>query len=120
MSTSAGAPAAHAQVVTTHDDRAVADQISAAGVAARLAACAQVDGPITSTYWWDGELEHASEWRVTFKTRTDLVPALVEHIRAAHTYDVPEIVATPILGGLPDYLAWIDTETAAPAAQTAG
>lgn len=117
MSTPARA-AAHAQVVTTHDDRAVADKIASAGVAARLAACAQVDGPITSTYWWDGALETASEWRVTFKTRSDLVSALTERIRAAHTYDVPEIVATPIVGGLPDYLAWIDAETS-PAATAA-
>lgn len=103
----------YAQVVTTHDERPVADEIAADVVGARVAACAQVDGPITSTYWWDGELQTASEWRVTFKTRAELVPALVERIRAAHTYDVPEIVAVPITGGEPDYLAWIDLETAA-------
>jgi periplasmic divalent cation tolerance protein len=94
-------------VTTTVDARPVADSLAHAAVAARLAACAQVGGPITSTYWWQGEIETSSEWVVHLKTTTDRLDALIAHLRAGHPYDVPEIVAVPVTAGNPDYLSWV-------------
>lgn len=103
----------HYQVTTTTDARAAADGLARSAVNARVAACGQVVGPIKSTYWWDGKVETAEEWYVVFKTTADRYPALEEHIRHNHSYDVPEIVATPVVVGNPAYLAWVSAETAA-------
>ncbi|HEY7947524.1 MAG TPA: divalent-cation tolerance protein CutA [Acidimicrobiales bacterium] len=80
-------------------------------VASRLAACAQVSGPITSTYRWEGEVTQASEWLCTMKTTSDRLDALMVATRAAHSYEVPEIVATAITAGDAAYLAWIEEST---------
>jgi periplasmic divalent cation tolerance protein len=101
----------YCQVVTTAESREAAEALSRAAVQARLAACGQVSGPVTSTYWWDGQIETAQEWRVTFKTTTACYPALEQHIRSRHRYDVPEILCSPVTAGSPDYLAWISAQT---------
>jgi periplasmic divalent cation tolerance protein len=101
------------QVVTTTGSRDVADALAQSAVVARVAACAQVSGPIGSVYRWAGAVETAQEWQVTFKTAVDRYAALEEHVRARHSYDVPEIVCTPIVAGNPAYLAWIIAETRA-------
>lgn len=100
------------QVVTTTDSREKADTLAWSAVENRLAACAQVLGPITSTYWWQGQVEAASEWLCILKTTAARCDELVAHLRGQHTYETPEIVATPIVGGNPDYLSWIAQETA--------
>ncbi|MEV6347210.1 divalent-cation tolerance protein CutA [Actinoplanes sp. NPDC051851] len=102
----------HAQAVTTIDSREVAEALARGAVQARLAACAQVSGPIRSTYRWEGAVETAEEWQITLKTTTDRYPALAEYLRAHHGYETPEIILLPILAGDPAYLAWITTETA--------
>jgi len=103
------------QVITTAITRADAQAIASAVVARRLAACAQVIGPITSTYWWQGQIETADEWLCIMKSRQDLYEALEKAIRQAHPYDVPEILAIPIAQGSQDYLEWMDRELAQPA-----
>ena len=99
-------------VTTTTDSAEEAERLARSAVEAGLAACAQVSAPITSTYWWNGAVETASEYRVEFKTRAALGERLTAHVRASHSYDTPEVIVTPIVGGNPDYLAWIDRETA--------
>jgi periplasmic divalent cation tolerance protein len=81
----------------------------------RLAACVQVEGPLRSRYWWEGRQEEATEWRCTAKTRIELVDRVVTAVRAVHSYDTPEIVATPIVAGDPAYLAWVEAEAQPPA-----
>jgi periplasmic divalent cation tolerance protein len=110
---SAGSPLAseYLQVQTTTDSRAEAMELARAAVAARLAACGQVAGPVTSTYWWNDELERAEEWIVFFKLPAARYAALAEFLAERHSYDEPEIVATPILAGAPSFLAWISEET---------
>jgi periplasmic divalent cation tolerance protein len=100
------------QVVVSVDTEEHAQEIARHLVDERLAACVQVGGPITSIYRWQGEMETAREFVLVAKTREDAVPALTERIRALHPYDVPEITAVPITGGLADYLDWIRAETA--------
>jgi periplasmic divalent cation tolerance protein len=97
-------------VTTTVDARSVADVLAASAVAARLVACAQVSGPVDSTYWWQDRMETAQEWCLQFKTTADRVDALVAHLRSIHPYDVPEVLVLPVVGGNPDYLAWVKTQ----------
>jgi len=102
------------QVVTTTATKADAQAIATAVVARRLAACAQVIGPIRSTYWWQGQIETAEEWLCIMKSRQDLYDELEKAIRQAHPYDVPEILAVPVVQGSQDYLEWMDRELAQP------
>jgi periplasmic divalent cation tolerance protein len=99
------------QVQTTTDSRAEAMELARAAVEARLAACAQVAGPVASTYWWNDKLERAEEWFVFFKLPADGYEALAEFLAERHSYDEPEIVATPITRGSPSFLGWITDET---------
>lgn len=103
--------AEHVIVTTTTDAEATARELAASAVEARLGACAQVVGPVTSVYRWDGEIQTDQEWRVEIKTTAGRVAALTEHLRQRHGYDLPEVLATPIVGGSADYLAWVTTET---------
>jgi periplasmic divalent cation tolerance protein len=99
------------QVQTTTDSRAEAMELAKAAVEARLAACGQVAGPVASTYWWNDELERAEEWFVFFKLPADRYEALAEFLAERHSYDEPEIVATPFVAGSPSFLSWIKDET---------
>lgn len=101
----------YCQAVTTTDSREEADRLARGAVEARVAACAQIVGPITSVFWWEGAVDTAQEWQVVFKTTTNAYPALERHLREAHSYDVPEILCLPVTAGNPAYLAWLDTET---------
>jgi periplasmic divalent cation tolerance protein len=95
------------QVTTTLPDRALAERLAAQLVQERLAACAQVLGPVASTYRWEGAVETAEEWYCHLKTTLERVPALRLRIVALHPYEVPEIIALPIVDGEPAYLRWI-------------
>ncbi len=98
----------------TTPDEALASRIAAAAVDARLAACAQVSGPLRSTYRWEGAVEQATEWGCQLKTTRAALPGLTALIRALHPYDVPEIIAIPIVEGHAPYLAWITDATSGP------
>ncbi len=99
------------QVTTTTETKADAQAIAGAVVEKRLAACAQVIGPITSTYWWQEKIENAEEWLCIIKSKGTLYEELEKAIRAVHPYKEPEIIATPILKGSQSYLAWLDENT---------
>jgi periplasmic divalent cation tolerance protein len=95
------------QVTTTLPDEAAAHQVGSRLVEERLAACAQVLGPVASTYRWKGKIEQAAEWYCNLKTTKSRLSALTKRIRELHPYEVPEIIAVPIRQGNPDYLEWI-------------
>lgn len=99
------------QVLVKFDDRAAADAVLKVIVEERLAACGHVFGPVTSSYWWKGEITVAEEWQVEFKTRTALVDALAARVIEKHEYDTPPVLAVPVLAGSPAYLDWIRGET---------
>jgi periplasmic divalent cation tolerance protein len=101
-------------VQTTTDSRAEAVELARTAVESRLAACAQVSGPVASTYWWEGAVERAEEWLLTLKLPASGYQALAEFIARSHSYDEPEIVATPIVAGSEGYLSWIEEETRRP------
>jgi periplasmic divalent cation tolerance protein len=98
------------QVVTTTAKREEAEAIARALIEGRLAACVQLLGPITSVYRWKGAVETGQEWRLCIKSRRELFERVEQEIRRLHTYEVPEILAIPILAGSRDYLAWMDGE----------
>ncbi|MFQ6099657.1 MAG: divalent-cation tolerance protein CutA [Anaerolineae bacterium] len=100
----------HIQVLTTTETKADAQAIASAVVEKRLAGCVQVIGPITSTYWWEGEIETAEEWLCVIKSREDLCERLEEAILGTHPYEVPEILAVPVTAGSKRYLEWLDGE----------
>ena len=95
------------QITTTTDTEELAMQIAAKLVEKKIAACAQVSGPITSIYEWKGKIENTREWYCVIKTRKNLYQEVEEAIKALHPYEVPEIIALPILEGNKDYLDWI-------------
>jgi periplasmic divalent cation tolerance protein len=95
------------QIVTTTADRADAERIAASVVAKQIAACAQVSGPLESTYHWKGQVETSEEWSCTIKTLRRLFADVEQAIRELHSYEEPEIVAVPIVEGSPSYLQWI-------------
>lgn len=99
------------QVLVTFADRAAADALLKVVVEERLAACAHVDGPITSTYWWKGKIAVADEWRVEFRTQTTLLDSLTARVIDLHKYETPQVVATPVIGGSSAYLDWMREET---------
>lgn len=101
----------HVRVETTTDSREAALALASSAVQGRLAACAQVNGPITSVYQWQGTIENDEEWLVVLKTPQDRLSDLVAQLRTDHSYDVPEILAVPIVDGNPAYLEWLHDET---------
>ena len=98
------------QIATTTATKDEAQQIAAMLIAHRLVACAQVSGPLVSVYHWQGKVETGEEWLCTLKTRETLFEQVTAAIREVHSYQCPEIVATPIIAGSPDYLAWLERE----------
>ncbi|MBR9970544.1 divalent-cation tolerance protein CutA [Magnetospirillum sulfuroxidans] len=97
-------------IYLTAPDRATAEGLARTIVGERLAACANILGPITSVYWWDGKINEEGEIALLFKTMASNVPALTDRIRQMHPYECPCIVALPLEGGNPDFLAWIAAE----------
>ena len=94
-------------VLTTTAQQHDAQRIAQTLLEKRLAACVQVAGPITSTYRWQGQVETSQEWLCIAKTDRAHYQAVEDEIRRMHPYEVPEIVATPIVAGSPGYLHWL-------------
>ena len=99
------------QVSTTAGSKEDARKIARAVVEKRLAACAQVIGPITSFYWWQGKMEEEGEWLCLMKSQSTLYHQLDTAIKDIHPYEEPEIIAVPIVSGSPGYLDWLKRET---------
>lgn len=83
-------------------------------VGARLAACANILNPMNSIYWWKGELVEDQETILILKTMAAQVEPLIEKVKSIHSYEVPCVVALPIVKGNPDYLEWIRQEVENP------
>src|SRR5260370_7171622 len=99
------------EVRTALPSQESANKIAQYIVAERLAASAQVSGPIASTYWWKGEITNAEERIVTAKTRLTFYQEVEQAIRHLHPYEEPGIIAIPLIAGSPSYFSWIAKET---------
>ncbi len=100
-------------VFTNLPDHGAAERLADALVAKRLAACVNILAPCRTVYRWKDGVQHDEEHPVLIKTTQERYQALEEAIRAAHPYELPEIIAVPIERGLPGYLAWVGAETKA-------
>lgn len=98
------------QVLTTTGEREEAERIARILLERRLAGCVQVLGPVSSLYWWRGRIEEAEEWLCVIKSREDLYEELEKTIRENHSYEIPEIIAMPVVSGSRSYLEWMSTE----------
>ncbi|MDH5284659.1 MAG: divalent-cation tolerance protein CutA [Gemmatimonadota bacterium] len=97
----------HIVVTTTFPDEAGAVALADTAVGEGLAACAQVQGPIRSTFRWQGAVDHATEWYCHLKTTRERYAALEARILELHPYEMPEVIAVSIVAGSPAYLAWV-------------
>ena len=98
-------------VLMTAPDRATGREVAARLVEERLAACGNVLDGVTSVFWWEGEVQDEDEVLVILKTTTARVSALTDRARELHPYDVPEVLALPVDGGLQEYMDWVREET---------
>ncbi|POZ63263.1 divalent-cation tolerance protein CutA [Chromobacterium alticapitis] len=94
-------------VVCNAPDAETAGRIAEALVGERLAACVNILAPCRSVYLWQGAVERSEEVPLLIKTRRDAYPRLEARLQALHPYEVPEIVAWPLVMGLPSYLTWV-------------
>ena len=98
-------------VLTQLPDLASAQALARALVEARLAACVSVGASVESLYHWRGQIETATEVPVVVKTRAACYAEIEAAIRARHPYELPEILAVPVLDGFAPYLDWLAAET---------
>ncbi|MBW2467466.1 MAG: divalent-cation tolerance protein CutA [Deltaproteobacteria bacterium] len=98
------------QVITTVEKKSDAEKIAKNLLEKRLAACVQIIGPLTSFFHWQGKLDSATEYLCQIKSRDDLYNELESEITGMHPYEVPEIVAMPIIKGGKDYSDWLAAE----------
>jgi periplasmic divalent cation tolerance protein len=96
-------------ITVPNEDEAV--NIARTLVEGRLAACANIVKNVRSIYSWQGAIEDDAEVLMIVKTRKDLFHKLSEKVKETHSYEVPEVIALPIVHGLKDYLNWLREST---------
>jgi len=94
-------------VQTTTSTKADAEKLAEIIIQNAQGACVQIVGPMTSFYQWEGAVQRDEEFLVSIKTTSQVVSSLAELIRQHHPYDVPEIIALPIVDGSREYLEWV-------------
>jgi periplasmic divalent cation tolerance protein len=97
-------------VLMTAGSQEEAERIAQTLVHEFLAACVNVLPGVTSVYRWQGEIHRDQEWLLVAKSRSEVLDDLVRRVQAVHSYEVPEIIALPLVGGSESYLRWIDRE----------
>lgn len=94
----------------TTADAEEAQRIADVLVKEKKAACVNIVPKVSSLFWWQGKVEKAEENLLIVKSQAPLLNQIVKLVKRHHRYEVPEIIALPIIGGNPDYLEWIDKE----------
>jgi periplasmic divalent cation tolerance protein len=95
-------------VIVTTANREEAEKIVESLLEDRLIACANIIGPVSSLFWWNGKIERACEHVLLMKSRKDLFEKLSRKIKGLYSYEVPEILALPIVRGSSAYMKWLD------------
>ena len=101
-------------VLVTAGSAEEASSIGDALVRGRLAACVSVVSRVSSVYRWRGEIERADETLLIIKTVASKLDDVTALVKSMHSYEVPEIIALPVVGGNPDYLGWLGGEVGQP------
>ena len=94
-------------VLVTTANKAEAEKIAQSLLKERLIACANILNPVTSFFFWSGKIDKAEECLMVMKSRRDLFAELAECLKGLHSYEVPEVLAIPIVEGSAAYLAWM-------------
>ncbi len=97
-------------IFVTTSTEAEAHSIAELLLGHKKAACVNIVPRVDSSFWWQGKLDSAQESLLIIKTKASLLPEIIEMVKSVHSYEVPEIIALPIIGGNEDYLKWIDDE----------
>ena len=95
-------------VLITSKDQAEAERIAQKLLEEKLIACANIVGGVKSLFWWQGKIDGSAEVLLILKSRESLFKKIIKTVKSLHSYEVPEIIALPIIEGNPDYLRWID------------
>lgn len=99
-------------VLITSDSVEESDHIARLLLEKKKVACVNIVRGIDSYFWWEGKPDSARENLLIAKSKASLLPDIIDLVRKIHSYDVPEVIALPIIGGNQDYLEWIDQSTA--------
>lgn len=99
-------------IYITCDNTSEAEEVGRGLLERRLVACVNIFDGMRSMYWWKGELVTGDETVLIGKTKTSLVEMVVDAVKELHSYEVPCVVSMEISGGNPDFLNWIQAETA--------
>ena len=99
-------------VMITTSSREEAEKIAIALLEKKLIACANIFGPASSRFWWQGKIDKAEEYVVFMKTEEGLFEEVAKHVKRLHGYEIPEIIALPIIKGFKPYLEWISKNLA--------
>ena len=95
-------------IIVTANSKQEAQKITQHLLNKKLIACANIISPVTSLFHWSGKTEHAEEHLILMKSRQDLFEKIAETVKTLHSYEIPEILALPILAGSKAYLSWLD------------
>ena len=98
-------------IFVTAPDAATAASIARKLVEERLIACANIVPGLRSIYRWEGTIEDSAEVLMLLKARADDAEAVIGRVKDLHPYSVPEVIVTPVIKGLDDYLDWVNAET---------
>jgi periplasmic divalent cation tolerance protein len=101
-------------ILVTAGSEAEAETIARALVEERLAACVNILSPIRSIYRWQGKVVDDREWLLVIKTQTERFAAVEAKVKALHSYQVPEVIALPIVAGAEGYLHWLRESVSEP------
>jgi periplasmic divalent cation tolerance protein len=94
--------------MVTTANKEEAEKIAQCLLDEKLIACANIVGPVSSLFWWKGKIERAEEYVLIMKSNMNLFEKLSKRVKALHSYEVPEIIALPIVIGYKAYMEWLD------------
>jgi periplasmic divalent cation tolerance protein len=101
-------------ILVTAGSEAEAGKIATALVEEQLAACVNILGPIRSLYRWEGKVADDREWLLLIKTRDERFAAIEARVKALHSYQMPEVIALPIIAGAREYMHWLRESVSEP------
>ena len=101
-------------ILVTAGSETEAETIAKALVEEQLAACVNILGPIRSIYCWQGKVADEREWLLLIKTPAERFAAVETKVKALHSYQVPEVIALPIVAGAEGYLRWLRESVSEP------
>ena len=96
-------------IMVTASSREEAEKIVTTLLERKLIACANILSPVSSRFWWRGEIDSAEEYMIFMKTKRELFDQVADNVKQLHSYEVPEIIALPIVEGAKPYLEWINS-----------